>query len=804
MRGHTRFFIAGGLLLALFGCRASRNSRDYPFQPVPFTAVKITDDFWAPRIETNRAVTIPHAFLKCEETGRVDNFAIAGGLKQGEHRGIYPFDDTDIYKTLEGASYALMVKPDPEMDKYLDGLIALIAAAQEEDGYLYTARTNNAELLKNWSGSERWSNLARSHELYNAGHLYEAAAAHYQATGKRNLLDIALKNADLVDKEFGPGRRREPPGHQVIEMGLVKLYRVTGERKYLDLAKFFLDVRGKPLDSRKLGGQYNQDHAPVVEQDEAVGHAVRASYMYSGMADIAALTGDDEYLGAVNRIWENVVGKKLYLTGGIGADQSGEAFGGNYELPNMSAYNETCAVIGNVFWNQRLFLLHGEAKYIDVLERMLYNGLLSGVSLEGERFFYPNPLASAGQHERKPWFGCACCPGNMTRFIASVPGYIYAHKNRSIYVNLYVANEAAVEMKSGRVNLRQETLYPWDGVVRIHVIPQESEKTFELCLRIPGWAKAEPVPGDLYRYFNHEKQKIILKVNDEIVPLNMNQGYARIRRHWEPGDVVELELPMPVCRVAAHENVEADRGRVALERGPIVFCAEWPDYPDGHVGHLLLPDGAPLNTKFRPDLFRGVQVISGKAMAYKAVDDKGDVEETEQDFMAIPYYAWAHRGKGEMAVWLAREKSAVNPLGRPTLASTSKVSTSYGKNPEAVNDQLEARSSADREAPYFHWWPRKGTTEWIQYDFPQVSEVSMIEIYWVDDTGTGECRPPQSWRILYRDGKDWKPVYTEDQYGVEKDTYNAVTFETVRTEAVRLEINSRTDFAGGIYEWKIK
>ncbi len=804
MRIHSRIFITAALIFTLLCCQTSQKPRDYPFQPVPFTAVKITDEFWAPRIETNRTVTIPHAFQKCEETGRVDNFAIAGGRKQGGQRGSYPFDDTDIYKTLEGASYALMVKPDPELDKYLDGLIDLLAAAQEEDGYLYTARTNRADHLKNWFGDERWANLSSSHELYNAGHLYEAAAAHYQATGKRNLLDIALKNADLVGKVFGPGKRQESPGHQVIEMGLVKLYRATGERKYLDLAQFFLDVRGKPLDGRKLGGKYNQDHTPVIEQDEAVGHAVRASYMYSGMADIAALTGDEDYLEAINRIWDNVVSKKLYLTGGIGAKSSGEAFGENYELPNMSAYNETCAAIGNVFWNLRLFLLHGEAKYIDVMERTLYNGLLSGVSLGGTKFFYPNPLESVGQHERSPWFGCACCPGNMTRFIASVPGYVYAHSGRNLYVNLYVANEATVEMEKSTVNIAQETRYPWDGAVKIRVAPQNKKEKFTVCLRIPGWAQDKPVPSDLYRYQNSKEQEIRLKVNGESVPLNMDKGYARIQRTWEQGDTIELNLPMPVRRVVAHESVEADRGKVALERGPIVYCVEWPDNPGGHVRNLLLPDEAPLGIKFRPDLLRGVQVITGKAMAFKVGEDKETLEKAEQDFLAIPYYAWAHRGKGEMAVWLAREESAVNPLGRPTLASTIRVSDSYGKNPEAVNDQLEPKSSVDHDVPFFHWWPHKGTSEWIQYDFPEMAEVSMVEVYWFDDTGTGECRLPQSWRILYWDGKEWKPVYTEDEYAVKKDEYNKVTFETIRTTGLRLEIQSPPNFSGGIHEWRVK
>ena len=397
-------------LLALNALNCSHSTqKDYPIQPVAFTEVKMTDQFWRGRMETNRAVTIRHVFDKIEETGRIDNFAIAGGLKEGEQQGIYPFDDSDVFKTIEGASYALMVNSDPELEAYLDSVITIIGAAQEEDGYLYTVRTNKADRLRRWFGDERWEKLDGSHELYNAGHLFEAAAAHYQATGKRNLLDIAVKVADMVDRTFGPGKLRKPPGHQVIEMGLAKLYRVTGEQRYLDLAKFFLDMRGKPLDGRELRGEYNQDHKPVLEQDEAVGHAVRAGYMYAGMADVAALSNDRSYVKAIDRLWGNVVGKKLYLTGGLGSRGGNEGFSGNYDLPNMSAYNETCASIANVYWNHRLFLLHGAAKYIDVMERTLYNALLSGISLQGKQFFYPNPLASVGQHERAEWFGCPCC-----------------------------------------------------------------------------------------------------------------------------------------------------------------------------------------------------------------------------------------------------------------------------------------------------------------------------------------------------------------------------------------------------------
>src|ERR1035437_3392087 len=435
--------------------------RDYPVKPVPFTAVHINDGFWAPRIEINRTVTIPFAFGKDEETGRVDNFiraaqALRGEAFENKKYPPYPFDDTDVYKVIEGASYTLSVHPDPKLDAYIDGLIEKIGAAQEPDGYLYTARTIDPLHPHPRSGNERWIlEGVNSHELYDLGHLYEAAVAHYQATGKRTLLDIALRSANLLDQTFGPGKREIWPGHQIVEMGLAKLYRVTGEQKYLNLAKFMLDVRGPDSQEEGHGNRYVQAHQKVVDQTEAVagGHAVRAMYMYSGMADIAALTGDTAYVNALDKIWDNVATKKLHVTGGVGARGAGEAFGADYELPNMSAYNETCAAVGNDYWNQRLFLLHADAKYIDVMERTLYNGLISGVSLDGKSFFYPNPLESNGQHERSRWFGCACCPGNMTRFLASVPGYVYAHRGDVLYVNLFVGNTANVTLDHASVHV---------------------------------------------------------------------------------------------------------------------------------------------------------------------------------------------------------------------------------------------------------------------------------------------------------------------------------------------------------------
>jgi hypothetical protein len=792
-----------GFSLFILSCGAPQK-KDYSLQPVPLKQVNLHDSFWARRMESNRAVTIPAVFQKCEETGRVDNFAIAAGLKPGEQRGEYPFDDSDLFKTIEGASYSLLHHPDPRLDAYLDSLIQLINGAQEEDGYLYTARTNQCERLKNWFGEQRWEKEQGSHELYNIGHLYEAATAHYQATGKRSLLDIALKSASLVDQTFGPGKLQTPPGHQVIEMGFAKLYRVTHDARYAKLAQFFLDVRGKPLDGRELWGEYSQDHKPVLEQNEAVGHSVRAAYLYSGMAEVSALTQNEAYLRTSDRLWENVVSRKLYVTGGIGAKGSGEAFSTNYDLPNLSAYNETCASIANIFWNQRLFLSHSEAKYIDVLERTLYNAMLSGYSLDGKTFFYPNPLASVGQHARTPWFRCACCPPNVVRLIASLPGYFYAQKENEIYVNLFAANTAEIALADQTVRIEQETLYPWEGKIKITLTPERGNSDFTVHVRIPGWAENRPVPSDLYRYLNPVSEPIALTVNGERVSFKAKKGYAQLKRSWSPGDVIELTLPMPVQRLVAHDSVSADRGRVALQRGPIVFCAEWPDQPEGRVRNLLLADEAPLQTEFVSDLLNGVQVVRGKVWGYRFGADGQTLERAEQEFHAVPYYAWAHRGSGEMAVWLAREESAVQPLGQPTLASTSQVSASFGKNPQAVNDQWLPQSSIDHEAPFYHSWPHKGTTEWVQYDFPKAVEVSIVEVYWFDDTGIGECRPPTSWSILFQEGEKWLPVYTTDAYGVQKDAFNKIVFETVRTRALRLQFQAQEQYAAGIHEWRVQ
>ena len=776
---------------------AGKGNKDYPIKPVPFTNVRIHDDFWSRRIEINRTVTIPHDFKECEITGRVDNFAKAAGLKTGGYKG-YQFNDSDVFKVIEGASYSLAVHPDKELDRYLDSLIALIAAAQEKDGYLYTPRKLMDSSYSPPGGKERWvGEKDGSHELYNAGHLYEAAAAHYLATGKKNLLDVALKNADLVCRTFGPQGRHEVPGHQVIEIGLCKLYRVTGDEKYLRTAKFFLDERGDAK-GHELIGEYAQDQIPVVDQDSAVGHSVRAAYMYAGMADVAALTGDPAYIKAIDRIWQDVVGTKMYLTGGIGATGGNEGFSHPYVLPNLSAYCETCAAIANAFWNYRMFLLHGDAKYIDVVERIIYNGFLSGVSMEGNRFFYPNPLESFRGATRSEWFECACCPTNIVRFVPSIAGYIYAEDGSDIFVNLFIGGESTIKLSDRTVKISQSTNYPWDGSIRMTVDPDKSGR-FAIKVRIPGWAQNRPVPSDLYKYVDPTGASPTITVNGQTADMTIEKGYAALRRTWSKGDVVEIDLPMPIHRVVANEKLLDDKGRVAIERGPVVFCAEWPDNKDGNVTNLVLPDRTPMKADFRRDMLNGVEIVEATAIPTRRTLQNSVVTDPEQPFTAIPYYAWAHRGQGQMIVWPAREVSAARPLPAPTIAFTSKVAASDKRRADAVNDQFEPRSSIDHTIPFLHWWPRK-----VQYDFKKEETVSQAQVYWFDDTGEGECRLPKSWRVLYRDGDAWKPVENSSPYDVAKDRYCPVSFRPVKTSALRLELQLIPGYSAGIYEWKVE
>ncbi len=798
------------LICLIAGGTMSAQTADYPYQPVPFTSVKVTDGFWGPRFETNRKVTVWYDFKKCEETGRIANFARAGGLEKGKFQGI-PFNDSDVFKVMEGAAYLLAQEKDEKLDKYLDDLIAKIAAAQEDDGYLYSARTLG--FTNGMTGPERWSHLAHNHELYNVGHMYEGAVAHYQATGKRNFLDVAIKNADLLCKVFGPneGQLVDVPGHEEIEIGLVRLYRVTGEKKYLDLAKFFVDMRGRKDKRGKVYGEYAQDHVPIVEQQTAVGHAVRGGYLYAGVADVAAIVGDKAYVEAIDRIWDDVITRKIYLIGNVGQHGAGEGYAGAYKLSNVRAYNETCAAIALALWNQRMFLLHGDAKYIDVLERTLYNGFLSGVSLKGDSFFYPNPLTcnmsfkfNHGSFERSPWFGCSCCPVNVVRFIPAVAGYVYAQRDDNLYVNLFVNGTGEVKLPAGEVKLTQSTDYPWSGKTRIELGLKQAAR-FAVLVRVPGWARGRPVPSDLYTYANDTPAKWKLTVNGKTARVDMRKGYAAVAREWRDGDTIELDLPMDVRRAVANEKVEPNLGRVALERGPLVYCAEGADNA-GKVLNMYLPDETALTAEHRAGLLGGVTVLRGKAMAARRTSG-GKVESQATDIALIPYYAWCHRGPNEMQVWLPRTVEKATPTPMPTIASRSKVSASHHYRRDhigALNDQIDPKHSCDHEVPRFTWWDHRGTEEWVQYDFAKSAKVSQVEIYWFDDTGRGQCRVPKSWKLLYRDGKQWQPVEAKGEYGVAKDKHNKVEFSPVETSALRVAVQLAPDVSGGILEWRVK
>jgi DUF1680 family protein len=648
--------------LALTTSMLFGQKKDYPIQAIPFKEVKLSDNFWLPRLKINETVTIPASFERCEKTGRVKNFVMAAE-RSGKFCTLYPFDDTDIYKTIEGAAYSLSLFPDAKLEKYVDSLITIVGAAQEPDGYLYTARTINPNNVGPWVGKVRWEKERElSHELYNAGHMYEAAVAYYLATGKKSFLNIALKNADLVCSVFGPDKKHVAPGHEVVEMGLVKLYRITGKEKYLQTAKFFVEQRGhyKGYDSTSKdewkNGMYWQDDKPVVDQTEAEGHAVRAGYLYSAMADVAALTGDEKLLYAIDTIWNNMVSKKIYVQGGAGAVGSGERYGDNYELPNTTAYNETCAAIANVFWNERMFLLHGDAKYIDVLEKILYNGLISGVGLDGKSFFYTNAMQIKNsfshpdmEPERSGWFPCSCCPTNLVRLLPSVPGYVYAQKDDKLFVNLFISSHVSLNIQNKQVEIVQQNNYPWNGDLKFTVNPKSSF-AFSMLVRIPGWAKNEAIPSDLYAFKNNSDNKTVITINGKEVAYQIQNGYAVLNRTWKKNDIIQVNLPMEVRKVVANNMVKNDIGKVALQRGPIMYCAEWVDN-NGKASNIVMPVNTTFTTEYKPDLLNGIEIIKASVPAV-LIDANGEnLHTVNQPFVAIPYYAWANRGKGEMMIW---------------------------------------------------------------------------------------------------------------------------------------------------------
>lgn len=737
---------------------------------VPFTDVEITDGFWAPRMKINQAVSIPQMLKEYDKYGRPNP------------------------KLIEAASYVLAKEPDRKLEQHLETLID--------------------KMFKDFLSlepDERWKDL-KNGQLYGAGHFLEAAVAYYQATGNKKTLDEAIELADHIDSVFGPDKRRDVSGHEEVKIGLLKLYNATGDDKYFKLAKFFLDERGHRRDGRQLYGEYAQDHKPVIKQDKAVGHCVRATYLYTPLAEIAKITRDAHYAKASERIWNDAVSKRMYLIGNFGSHRDYEDFGDDYELPNLSCWNETCTAIGNVFWNHKLFLLNGHAKYIDVMERTLYNGFLVGLSLGGQKYFYQNVLQTFGDLERHPWFGPNCCPPNVVRLMATLGSYIYAQTENELYVNLFVGSRTKVKLCGQIVEVRQSTRYPWDGVVKISINPaQPVEST--IYVRVPGWAQNQPVPGKLYRYMTKKADKPVLKVNGRPVKIKMERGFAAIKKNWEKGDVIELELPMEIKRVIAHKKVLDTRGRVALERGPLVYCAEGTDNGDNVFG-LMIADDAALKSEYRKNLLNGVVVINGEAVELYRGDDKVSIKKKAFNFTSVPYYAWANRKIGQMAVWLARDESKVFLPAVPAFASASRASCSCGNGTvednypggklpsvakrfyprcqsgsgglRALYDQIQPISSADGSCPFLRLRPQKGDRAWVQYDFTEEKKVSSVEVYWKDDKEY--CLIPKSWRVVYWDLGEWKPVKNHMSYKVKKDKFNKVTFEAVDTSRMRLEI----------------
>jgi DUF1680 family protein len=800
--------LAGGALFLFSNCFSpSKPGSDYPAAAVPFTDVKISDRFWQPHIERNRSISIPRMFEEYKRTGH-----------------------TPDLKLVEAAAYELAKNPDPVLKQYVDEV-----TDREIEGF------------RSRAPGKRWIDL-KDGELYSAGHLFEAAVACFEATGDRKLLNAAIEIADNIDSVFGPRKRRDVSGHEEVKIGLIKLYRCTGNERYLKLARFFLDERGYARGGRALYGEYAQDHEPVKLQSKALGHCVRATYLYMPLTDLAALTGDPEYGLASERLWEDVTTRRTYLTGGIGSHRDLEDFGDDYELPNLSCWNEICAAIGNALWNQRLFLLKLDAKYIDVLERVLYNGLLVGVSLSGDTYLYQAPLKACGSFARHPWFGPNCCPPNIARFLARMGDLIYAHDDNSLYVNLFVGSRAKASLKETGVSITQETVYPWEGAIRITIDPDLTRKFF-VFVRIPGWAQNRPMPGDLYRYLAPSKEPFALTVNKKPAAYVLERGYARIEREWAKGDVIELNLPMPVQRVLARDHVADDRGMVALEHGPLVYCAEGIDN-GGRVFNLLIPDTAQLQFSYRADLLDGIGTIIGDVAGMSRSPDGTTIKKQRQGFTAIPYYAFASRGLGEMSVWLARDESRVVLPPAPTIASTSRAGSSSGNGTVAENypggrvpsvasrfypssqdgsgeigaiyDQVTPVNSADGSWKFLRLRPPSGDQAWIQYDFAKPTRVSSVDVYWKDDREY--CVLPKAWRLLYRDGSAWKPVRASGTYGVERDKFNTVAFEPVTTSGVRIEVqlqgklykkgdlgppdaNYMQDdliwYEGGIIEWRV-
>jgi DUF1680 family protein len=775
-------------------CSTSSQTSDVrPLDPVPFQEVEIRDRFWNERIETNRRATVAANLEQCETTGRIRNFAVCGGLEPGEHEG-YLYNDSDVYKVLEGVAYTLAVHPDPELEARADAIIAKIASAQQDDGYINTYWT----LVE---PGKRFTNMAHGHELYCGGHLIEAGVAYAQATGKTALLDVGRRFADYVGTVFGPEKRLDPCGHQELELALMKLARLTGEKRYAELGEFFLRERGDPRRQERYGADL-QDDVPALEQREVSGHAVRAMYMYCGMADVARAGGGPEWLATLVRLWDDVVGRKMYVTGGIGNSAHNEGFTTPYDLPNDTAYCETCASVGMALWNHRMCLLTRSVRYADVMERELYNNLLAGVSLSGDRFFYDNPLASDGSHHRVPWFDCSCCPTNVVRTIPAIGDRIWAYDEDEIDVLSYVSSKTEVPLAGGKVTITQESDYPWDGRIRLTIDP-EPRQEFTLHLRRPGWCG-----GRVHMTaFNGKDRSSLTVTPDPQEASEWGAWLPNIRWTWDTGSEVVIELPMTPRRVYADSHVEADRGRVCLMRGPIVYALEGCDN-EGSVADLVLPPDAEVWTGRSADpLLDGVAILRANGLRKRRAGDAIVFEPTV--LTAVPYALWDNRAPGPMEVWIAEDPAlavlgdeigGVRAAGRTVSGSHCWHTDTYA----ALCDGILPAASNDQSIPRHTFWDHRGTSEWLEYRFDAPRTIATSRVYWFDDTGVGRCRVPAKWSLAWLDGDDWRPIEPlEGEYGTAPDRMHALRFAPVDTRAVRLLVELQPEFSAGVLEWQV-
>lgn len=772
---------------------------------VPYTAVKVDSPFWSPRLTVARDGILAQNLKQCESTGRFANFDRASGKEKGPHRGLL-FDDSDVYKVIEGWSYVIGIERDPakkaELEKACDAQIARVVAAQRPDGYINTFYTLKEGLDK------RWTRERDNHETYCIGHLIEAGVAHFEATGKRTLLECAIKAADHVDSVFGPGKLADPPGHEEIELALVKLARVTKDDKYLKLARFLVECRGKPRkgpDGKMiLFGDYCQDTMPVRDQREAMGHAVRAGYLYSAVADLARLDHDAGYTSALDGIWDDITQRRMYLTGGIGPSAHNEGFTTPYDLPNATAYQETCASISLAMWAHRMNLLHADAKYMDVFETSLYNAILAGVSLDGSKFFYVNPLASNGNHARQDWFGCACCPPNVLRFISSLGGWAYATEGDTVYVNLFIGGTATIAVSSGTVEVSQVTNFPADGKVSITATAKTGDKPVRLAIRLPAWAtdwKSTVTGGEHPTDVGHAKA----------LPKD-SRGYWMLDVNGPKPAKVELSFDMTPRRVYADPRVASNRGRAAVMTGPIVHAWEAVDNKSvGPLNRVVLGTGATVTPELDASWTKlagvSLPVVSAAAQRFSTSASDALYQAAPKldgvTLKSVPYFAWNNRGRGEMVVWLPETPSILDLGPVPGIKPTASF-TGNGDGAGAMCDRLEPANSNDHSIPRFTWWNHLGTAEWVQYEFETPRTLARSDVYWFDDKPTGGgCQLPESYIIEYRDGTTWKPVTNAKGLGIKKDTFNLTTFDPVTTNALRLKVQLAKGESGGILEWRV-